>query len=224
MNTGGIADWPLLRILSAIHQKSWEPSFWEVMDCFVLVASGSLAASRILLQQLLACVNFTLDSEDLFFWYKWKKVISMKCGSSTSCWKPWRWMRFDVILTMRDLYINSTLNLLTKFTSTSRSTEFKDILPWNISQMIMKTFPISTKIVMSYAMKGGILFWIYWKVNGNWDKNMTRISQQRESHCRANTNVSRKNKFKRAGLRESQLGIWVGKLTIWVRSFEIEKL
>ena len=33
-----------------------------------------------------------------------------------------------------------------------------------------------------------------------------------------------RNKSKRAGLWESQSGIRVGKLTIWVRSFEIEKL
>ena len=32
------------------------------------------------------------------------------------------------------------------------------------------------------------------------------------------------NKSKRAGLWESQSGIQVGKLTIWERSFEIEKL
>ena len=32
------------------------------------------------------------------------------------------------------------------------------------------------------------------------------------------------NKSKRAGLWESQSGVWVGKLTIWVKSFEIEKL
>ena len=32
------------------------------------------------------------------------------------------------------------------------------------------------------------------------------------------------NKSKRAGLWESQSGIQVGKLTIWVKSFEIEKL
>ena len=32
-----------------------------------------------------------------------------------------------------------------------------------------------------------------------------------------------RNKSKRAGWRESQSGIWIGKLTIWVRSFEIEK-
>ena len=37
-------------------------SFWEVMDSFVLIAYASLAASRTLLQRLLACLNFTLYS------------------------------------------------------------------------------------------------------------------------------------------------------------------
>ena len=73
LNRGGTADLPLLRTLLAIRQKSREPSFWEVMDSFVLVAYASLAVSRTLLQQLLACLNFTLDSEDLFCWYKRKK-------------------------------------------------------------------------------------------------------------------------------------------------------
>ena len=63
-----------------------------------------------------------------------KKVISMNYGSSTSSWKTWRWVRLDLIITVRD--INSNLNPLTKFTSSSRSIQFKDILPWNISQMI----------------------------------------------------------------------------------------
>ena len=43
------------------------------MDAFVLVAHASLEASRILLQQLIACLNFTLDLESLFCWYNWKK-------------------------------------------------------------------------------------------------------------------------------------------------------
>ena len=74
LNRGGIADLlPLLRTLSAIYQKSQKPSFWEVMDSFVLVAYASLAASRTLLQQLLACLNFTTDSEDLFCQCKQKK-------------------------------------------------------------------------------------------------------------------------------------------------------
>ena len=73
LNRGGIADLPLLRTLLAICQKSREQSFWEVMDSFVLVEYASLAASRTLLQRLLACLNFTLDLEDLFCWYKQKK-------------------------------------------------------------------------------------------------------------------------------------------------------
>ena len=73
LNREGIADLPLLRILLTIRQKSQEPSFWEVMDSFLLVAYASLAASRTLLQRLLACLNFNLDSEDLFCWYKQKK-------------------------------------------------------------------------------------------------------------------------------------------------------
>ena len=59
LNRGSIADLPLLRTLLAIRQKSREPSFWEVMDSFALVAYASLAVSRTLLQRLLACLNFT---------------------------------------------------------------------------------------------------------------------------------------------------------------------
>ena len=73
LNRVGIADLPLLRTLLAIRQKSQEPSFWEVMDSFVLLAYASLAASRTLLQRLLACLNFTLESEDFSLWYKRKK-------------------------------------------------------------------------------------------------------------------------------------------------------
>ena len=62
LNRGGIANLLLLRTVLAIPQKSREPSFWEVMDSFVLLAFASLAASRTLLQQLLACLNFTLES------------------------------------------------------------------------------------------------------------------------------------------------------------------
>ena len=71
MNGGGIADLPLLRTLLAIRQKSQEPSFWEVMNSFVLLAYASLAASGTLLQRLLACLNFTLEA-DFYFWYKQK--------------------------------------------------------------------------------------------------------------------------------------------------------
>ena len=62
LNRGGIAYLPLLTTLLAIRQKSREPKFWEVMDSFVLLAYASLAASRTLLQRLLACLNFILES------------------------------------------------------------------------------------------------------------------------------------------------------------------
>ena len=69
LNRRGIADLPLLRTLLAIRQKSRDPTFWEVIDS-VLLACASLAASRTLLKRLLACLNFTLESEELSFWYK----------------------------------------------------------------------------------------------------------------------------------------------------------
>ena len=115
------------------------------------------------------------------FLVQMKKVISVNYGSS---WKPWKWVRLDLIFSMRDVYISSNLNPHTKFTNSSRSNKLKDILPWSISQMITKTIPISTRIVISYAMKWGIPLWIWWNVNGNWDNNMMKISQWRGSHSR----------------------------------------
>ena len=53
LNRGDIADLPLLKTLLAFHQKSRESSFLEMMNSFVLVA-------------ILSCLNFTLDSENLF--------------------------------------------------------------------------------------------------------------------------------------------------------------
>ena len=44
LNRGGIADLPSLKTLLAIHQKSREPSFLEVMDSFVLVAYASFVS------------------------------------------------------------------------------------------------------------------------------------------------------------------------------------
>ena len=116
----------------------------------------------------------------------------MNYGSSTSSLKPWRWMRLHLIFSTSDIYINSNLNPLTKFTSSSISTKFKDILQLNVSQMIMKTISISMRIVISYAMKWGAPLRIWWKVNGNWDNNMIRIAQWRESHCKTNTSIRTK--------------------------------
>ena len=47
LNRGGIADLPLMRMLMAICQKSWEPSFWEAMySCFISICKfGNLKNS-----------------------------------------------------------------------------------------------------------------------------------------------------------------------------------
>ena len=141
-----------------------------------------------------------------------KKVISMNYDSSTSSWKSWRWVRLDLVFSMKDRYINSKLNPLTKFTSSSRSTEFKDILPWNISQMITKTIPISTRIVISYAIKWGIPLWIWWKVNGNWDNYMVRISQWNESES---PSVRRKKEIQKCRTM---------RITVWDQSRKVNRL
>ena len=73
LNRGGIADLPFLRTLLAICQESQEPNFWEVMNSLFLLAYGGLAASRTLLQRLLACLKFTLEAQDLSFSCKQKK-------------------------------------------------------------------------------------------------------------------------------------------------------
>ena len=78
----------------------------------------------------------TIDSpSELYFRFRrficsvqTKKGISMNYDISTSSWKTWTWMSLYLIHTMMDIYINSSLNLLTKFTSSSRSTYFKKIL------------------------------------------------------------------------------------------------
>ena len=107
---------------------------------------------------------------------------------------------------MRDIYINSNPNPLTKFISSSRSTEFKDIPLWNISQMITKTVPVSTRIVISNEMKRGITFWIWWKVNENWDNNIISISQWGESHCRTNNRIRRKKRIQKS--RTLRITVW----------------
>ena len=131
-------------------------------------------------------------------------MISMNYGSSKSCLKRWRWVRFDLILLTRDIYINSNLNSLSELTSNSGSTDFKDILPWNISQMITETIPISTKIVISYALKRDILFWVYWKVNETETTIWSEFSNGRKSIVEQILVSEEISKSKRAGLWESQ--------------------
>ena len=152
---------------------------------------------------------------------KTKKVVPINYGSTASCSKPWIWVRLNLILTMRDIYINSSLILLIKIASSNRNTEFKDILPWDISQMITKTILISSRIVISFAMKLGIPSLLIGKLMEN---GMTAWSEFRNGgegiveEILASEEI---NQSKRPGLWEAKSGIRVGKLIILVRLFEI---
>ena len=134
------------------------------MDSFVLLAYASLAPSR----TLFATITSLSESEDLSFCYKQKKWFLWTVAAAQAAENHVDdWGMTD---TFYEGYIHhSSPNPLTKFTSNSRSTEFKDILPWNISQTITKTTSTSLRIAISYAMNWGILLWIWWKVNGNCD-------------------------------------------------------
>ena len=156
LNRAGIVELPLLSTLLAIYQKSREPSLWEVMNSF-LISIGKFGSFKNPFAVITSLSELYFRFRRFILLVQMKKVISINYGSSTSCWKPWAWVRLDLILLMKDIYIDSNLNPLTKFTSSIRSTELKEILPWHISQMISKAASISTRTVISYALKLGVL-------------------------------------------------------------------
>ena len=73
LHKGGIVDLSLLRTLLASFQKFLEPSLWEWMNSFVLLAYASLASSRLYFR-----------FRRFILLVKTKKVISMHYGRSTS--------------------------------------------------------------------------------------------------------------------------------------------
>ena len=85
--------------------------------------------------------------------------------------QPWKWVRLDHFQCgiYNQFQPEPTHKIHSLAAAEALSLNF--ILPWNISQMIMKSIPISTRIVISNVMKWGIPLWIWWKVNGNWDNN-----------------------------------------------------
>ena len=129
MDRGGTADIPFLIKLLTIRQKSPQPSFWEVMDsCFISICKfGSFknpfATITSLSELFFRCRTFILS-------VKIKEVISISYGRSKSTWKPWRWMRLDLIFTIRDIYLNSDLASFSEFRSSSRTIEGITLWVW----------------------------------------------------------------------------------------------
>ena len=110
--------------------------------------------------------KLSLRSRRFILLVQMKKVFSINYGSSTSSLKPWRWCDFTYLWWHTYIHEFHPETIL-KFTNSSRSTKFKDIKHWNISQIITMTISISPRRIISYAMKWGILFWVWWKVNEN---------------------------------------------------------
>ena len=154
------------------------------MDSFALLAFESLAASRTLLQ-FLACLNFTLDSEDLFCWYKWKK------------WFLW------TMKTMFSLENNGDNWGLTWYLQWGAYTLIPTWIYSRNSLAAAKTLTLNVKTKTncedcpnqhktSHKLCNKTMHLIFSSTESQWKLNhMIRISQWRESHCRINTSARR---------------------------------
>ena len=142
----GIADLPSLRTLLGIRQKLPESSFWEVnLFCFISISRFGSFNNPFALITRLSAAGTNKRSDFYNLWLQQKLLKTME-------------MRLDLIFMMSDIYINFDEDPFTKFSKSSRTTKFKDIIPWYISHMITKSILFSMKIVISCAMKRGIPF------------------------------------------------------------------
>ena len=76
-------DLLLFRRLLVICQRSREPSFWEVMFFFVILAYASSAISRTF-ATITSLPELNIRFRKFILFVQMKKVISMNYGSNTS--------------------------------------------------------------------------------------------------------------------------------------------
>ena len=143
--------------------------------------------------RLLACVNFTLDSEYLFCWCKQKKWFLWTMAAAEAAenygdewgltwyfpWGIYKW--------------------IPTWTHSQNSLVVAEVLSLKLSSHLtsLKWYqrpPKQHKNSHKPCDQRGIMFWVYWNINKNWERNMIRIFQERGSHCRANTSI-RRNKI-----------------------------
>ena len=192
LNRGGIADLPLSRTLLA---KVSRAKFLGNDGLFCLISISKFGSFKNYFARFTSLFGLSFRFRRLILLVQTIKMIYINYDSSTSIWKPWRCLRLDLILAMIIYSSIPTKTHSKKVTSSNRSTEFEDILPWNISQMIPKIVPITTRMVISYEVKQGTLLWVWQEVNWNWDNNMIQTSKWRESQCRTDNNIRRKKLF-----------------------------
>ena len=78
LNRESIEDLSLLRTLLAIHQKSWEPSFWEVMEKRKKWFLWTMAAAQ-------AAENHR-DEWDLTWYFRWGIYPSIPTWTNSRKW------------------------------------------------------------------------------------------------------------------------------------------
>ena len=149
-----------------------------------------------------------------------KEEISMSYGSSTGSWKLWRWLRHNLIFMVSDVHVDFNMDPMMKCISSSKSTEFKDILPWSISQMITNIIPVIMGIVMRYAIKWTPPFKFQGKSMETETTTRSEFLNGADAIVEQILGLEERKKSIRGGLWELQSRIRVENLFIWVRSFK----
>lgn len=87
--------------------------------------------------------RMTLDSTDLLLVQK--QVISTSNSFTLNRWKPWKPMRFDLVLSKRNVDTNSNLKPLTKLWRSQRSINSEYLFSRNLFEIIKESISISTR-------------------------------------------------------------------------------
>ena len=134
--------------------KVWRAKFLRIDGLFCSFSIRKFGSLKNLFVTINSLPKLYFRFRRFILFIQTKKVISMNYGSGASGWKPcWR-VEPDLISTMRwDIYMNSNLKPLKQSTGSMRTSYFKDIFPWNISQMVKKITPTHMRIVINYVMK-----------------------------------------------------------------------
>ena len=144
------------------------------MDSFVLLPYESLAVSRTLMQWLLACLNFTLDSEDLLCWYKrktrflWTMAAAKAAENHRDEWGLTWYVRWGIYTSwvFKLQKVNNNCLLLTNthmIITAQLSWNYSEICSWNKKRFCFKKRKLTTKWLYSrihvWSRRKGIIVW-----------------------------------------------------------------
>ena len=110
------------------------------------------------------------------------KAISLSYRSSTGRGKPQIWMRLNLIFLKKDIYINSSLDSVSKVGSSSKSTENKNIP--SRDHLLKDHGNDPNQHNNNQILSNGKVYLplSLWKVNENRDNNMITIPEYKENN------------------------------------------